>query len=228
MHFTLFHYDFRTLGKGLVNGSSEMIGMLALSVTMIAMNNIVMRIVGTNGVAAAAIVLSAESLFSSLYTGYSEGIAPVISYNYGKNDTDNLKKLYKSSIRIIAIISLFVFLLSFPLARPIAMIFSDGSKEVEHFATNGIFVSSIAYALMGFNVFASSLFTAFNDGKISAMLAVFRTFVFLIIPLVSLPFLFEIWNLGIWGVWVSLPVCEVCSVILSTFLLKKKKVKYQY
>lgn len=223
LRFSRTKFDGKVLLHGLSNGSSEMVSMLAVSITMIAMNNIVMRIIGTNGIAAATVVLSAQSLFSAFFVGYAEGVAPLIGYNYGKTNYDGLKQIFKSAIKTIAVISAITLIISFPLARPISKIFSDGIKSVENLAVNGIFVSSAAFAIMGFNVFASSIFTAYGDGKTSAILALFRTFVFLIIPLVSLPFVF-----GIWGVWISLPLAEICSIILSIYFFKKKKALYHY
>ena len=49
---------------------------------------------------------------------------------------------------------------------------------------------------MGFNLFASGFFTALNDGKTSAILSLFRTLIFLILPLLILP---RLW--GVDGVW---------------------------
>ena len=223
LRFSKTKFDGRVLWQGLSNGASEMVSMLAISVTMVAMNNIVMRIIGANGVAAATVVLSAQSLFSAFVMGYSEGVAPLIGYNYGKGDENGLKKIFKSAMKTITVLSAITLIISFPLARPIAMIFSDGVKEVENLAVGGIFVSAAAFALMGFNIFASSMFTAFGDGKVSAILALFRTFVFLIIPLVSLPFVF-----GIRGVWISLPLAEICSIIMSVYFFRKKKALYRY
>ena len=112
----------KALLKACGNGISEMVGMLAGSVTMVALNVIMMGIAGSNGVAAAAIVLSAQTVLSAVYMGFLEGIAPVISYKYGKGDTDNLKRLYKATLKIIGVMSVVTFLLTFPLAKPIALL----------------------------------------------------------------------------------------------------------
>ncbi len=173
--------------------------------------------------AAAAIVLSAQTILSAAYMGFLEGIAPVISYKYGKEDTDNLKRLYKVALKIIGVMSVVTFLLTFPLAKPIALLFGNGVENVINMAVYGTRIFCIAFLLMGFNMFASSMFTAFNDGKTSAILALFRTLIFLIIPLLILPSL-----LGIDGVWLALPTAEVFSAILSVYYFKTKKAVYHY
>ena len=67
--------------------------MLAVTVTMIAMNVILMRLVGSDGVAAAAVILSAQTILSASYGGYIYGISPVVSYHYGAANYDELRKL---------------------------------------------------------------------------------------------------------------------------------------
>lgn len=213
----------KSLLKACGNGMSEMVGTLAGSVTMVALNIIMMRIAGSNGVAAAAIVLSAQMVLTAVHTGLFEGIAPVISYNYGKGDTDNLKQLYQSGLKIVAVISFAAFLLIFPLARPIALVFGNGVTEVINMAVYGTKIFGIALLLMGFNMFASSMFTALNDGKTSAILSLFRTLIFLMIPLLVLPVL-----LGIDRVWLALPAAEMFSAVMSVYYFRTKKKVYHY
>ena len=80
-----------------------------------------------------------------------------------------------------------------------------------------------AFLLMGFNLFASGFFAALNDGKTSAILSLFRTLIFLIIPLLVLP---KLW--GVDGVWISMPAAEVLSILLSVFYFRRLKSKYHY
>lgn len=90
-------------------------------------------------------------------------------------------------------------------------------------AVRGMFIFAAAFLLMGFNLFASGFFTALNDGKTSAILSLFRTLIFLIVPLLILP---KLW--GVDGVWISMPVAGVFSVLLSAFYFKRLKGKYHY
>lgn len=119
--------------------------------------------------------------------------------------------------------SVITFAVSFPLARPIARLFANGSDAVMTMAVRGIFIFAAAFLLMGFNLFASGFFTALNDGRTSAILSLFRTLVFLIIPLLILP-----WILGTDGVWLSMPAAEVMSIALSVYYFKSKKRIYHY
>lgn len=209
--------------KACSNGMSEMVSMLAVSITMIAMNVILMDISGSDGVAAAAVVLSAQTLLSAAYMGYLEGIAPVISYNHGAGEETKLKQIYRAALWTIGILSALTFLLSFPAAAPLARIYARNNPHVMAMAVEGIRIFAAAFLLMGFNMFASSMFTAFNDGRISAVLSLLRTLVFLIIPLLILPRC-----LGVNGVWLSLPVAELLALAVSIYFFKTKKGVYHY
>lgn len=202
---------------------SEMVSMLAVSITMIAMNVILMDISGSDGVAAAAVVLSAQTLLSAAYMGYLEGIAPVISYNHGAGEEAKLKQIYRAALWTIGILSALTFLLSFPAAAPLARIYARNTPPVMAMAVEGIRIFAAAFLLMGFNMFASSMFTAFNDGRTSAILSLLRTLVFLIIPLLILPRF-----LGVNGVWLSLPVAELLALVVSIYFFKTKKGVYHY
>lgn len=151
------------------------------------------------------------------------GIAPVVSYHYGAEHFSELKTLYRAACKTIAVMSVFTFAIAFPLARPIARLFADGSESVVSMAVRGMFIFAAAFLLMGFNLFASGFFTALNDGKTSALLSLFRTLIFLIIPLLTLPNL-----LGVDGVWISMPAAEVLSILLSIFYFQRMKNRYHY
>lgn len=69
-------FDGKALLKACSNGMSEMVGMLAITVTMIAMNVILMKLSGSDGVAAAAIILSVQTILSASYVGYIERHCP--------------------------------------------------------------------------------------------------------------------------------------------------------
>ena len=223
LYFVRPRFSGKALRKACSNGMSEMVGMLAVTITMIAMNVILMDLTGADGVAAAAILLSAQTILSAGYAGYVQGIAPVVSYHFGAENFTELKKLYRVALKTIAMLSVVIFGIAFPLARPIALLFASESPAVVQMAVRGLYIFAGAFLLMGFHLFASGFFTALNDGKTSAILALFRTLFFLILPLLVLPGLF-----GVDGVWISLPAAEVLSVLLALFYFKRLKGKYHY
>lgn len=216
-------YNGRALAQACFNGMSEMVTMLSITVVTIAMNVILMNLVGSDGVAAATVILFAQTILSAGYSGYIQGIGPVISFHYGAANEQALKAIYRTALKTIGAFSVVTFALVFPLARPIALLFARRSANVVAMAVRGTFLFAGGFLLMGFNQFASGFFTALNDGKTSAIVSLFRTLVFLIIPMLILP---RFW--GVDGVWISMPTAEVLSILLCVYYFRHMKSKYHY
>ena len=120
---------------------------------------------------------------SSLYTGYSYGVAPMISYYYGEKNRGKLKKLVAVSLGVIAGISAVTAAASFLLTRPLVSVFARPDNPVYELAVTGNRICTAALLFIGFNIFASGMFTALSNGVVSAVLAFSRSFVFMLIAI---------------------------------------------
>ena len=223
LYFVRPKWDIRALGRSSINGISEMITMMAATVTTIVMNNVLVRIVGFEGVAAAGIVMGLQAVFSSLYFGYATGLAPVVSYNFGKEKHDNLRKLYKKSLVVVASLAIIALIGTVISADLLVRIYVPEGTPMHAMTVRGLRIATVGYLFMSFNVFVTAWFTAFNDGLVSGVMSFMRTMVFSLILLVTLP---NIWDLT--GVWIALPLAEVLSIILTIFFLIKLGKKYNY
>ena len=85
--------DFGVLKESICNGSSEMVSQLATALTTFLFNISMMRLLGEPGVAAITIMIYSQFLLSTFFIGFSMGVAPVISYNYGRSDNEKLKRI---------------------------------------------------------------------------------------------------------------------------------------
>lgn len=214
----------RVLIKSCANGSSEMVTNLSMAVITLLFNRILMAMVGEDGVAAATIVFYAEYMLVSAFLGYASGVAPIISYRYGEQNTKQLRHVFRVSIYFVVIVSVAVFAASLLLNHNIVALFVGGrSGPVWELGVRGFFLYAFAYLFKGLNIFASSLFTALNNGKISALLSFLRTFLFIVGALLILP---QIW--GVDGVWLSVPVAETLALVCSIVLLVRKRHIYHY
>ena len=160
---------------------------------------------------------------SSLFSGYSYEVAPMISYYYGEQNHKKLKKLIRTSIIIIAAFSIASAALAIGITEPLVSIFAEPNSPVYTLAVVGNRICSLALLFIGFNIFASGMFTALNNGIISAVLAFSRSFVFMIVCLLFLPILF-----GITGIWLANPLAELMAIILAAIMFYKYRKKYQY
>lgn len=198
--------------KACFNGASEMVSNVSVCVVTVLLNNIVMRLAGSDGVAAITVVLYMQTSLMSVCFGYSMGISPIVSYNYGKRETARLKKIFAISLKMLAAVSVCVFLFCDAFAGNLVGLFVDGGTSVHAMALRGLRLFSFAFLFMGTNVFASALFTALSNGKVSAVLSFCRTLVFVVAALLILPPLFEMT-----GVWIAIPCAEALSFALSLF-----------
>ncbi len=223
LHFVKPVFDGSTVLKTCTNGSSEMVSNLSVAITTFMFNIIMMRYLGEDGVAAMTIVFYAQFLLTAVFMGYTSGVAPLISFNYGAQNKNRLKQLFKISMIFIAFCSALAFILSILLAKSVVGVFAPPGSNVFDLAIQGMGLFAIGFLFMGFNIFASGMFTALSNGKVSAILSFLRTFVFIVIAISVLPVLFEID-----GIWVSVPIAEFLAILVSAWYMVKLKKVYEY
>lgn len=182
-----------------------------------------LRYAGEDGVAAVTIIMYVLMFASSLYTGYSYGVAPMLSFYYGQQNHEKLKKLVGVSLKVIACISVITVAASFLLTAPLVSVFARPDNPVYDLAVTGNRICTMALFFIGFNIFASGMFTALSNGIVSAILAFSRSFVFMLITMLALPLI-----LGVNGIWLATPAAELLALVLSASMFLKHRRKYGY
>lgn len=214
---------FKDIFQSMYNGLSEFVSNIAMSVVSIVYNAILLKTYGENGVSAYGIIMYVSFVFMAIFIGYAIGMAPVVSYNYGAKNHDELKNVLSKSVLVIGITSLVMFVSSFLLSKPFAHIFSNGSSELLELSTLAMKIYSVSFLFIGISIFTSSFFTALNNGTISAICSLVRTLLFQI----GFLFLFEFIFGGI-GIWWAIVAGEAGATILSVIFLLTNKKKYRY
>lgn len=223
LHFTKPVFRFRVLWNAATNGCSEMATALVTGIITMMFNWTMLHYVGENGVAAVTIIMYVLMFVSSLYTGYSYGVAPMISYYHGEENHGKLKTLIGISLKVIACISVLSLAASFALTKPLVSVFARPDNPVYDLAVTGNRICTIALIFIGFNIFASGMFTALSNGVVSAILAFSRSFVFMLITMLVLPLF-----LGVSGIWLATPAAELMALVLSAGMFWKHRKTYGY
>ncbi|WP_434309274.1 MATE family efflux transporter [Hominifimenecus sp. rT4P-3] len=223
LHFKKPVFRLKVLAHAASNGCSEMATAFVTGIITLMFNWTMLRYVGENGVAAITIIMYVLIFSSSLYTGYSYGVAPMISFFYGSQNQKKLKKLITDSLKIIAVISVLTAALSLILTKPLVAVFARPNNPVYGLAITGNRVCTLALLFIGFNIFASGMFTALSNGVVSAILAFSRSFVFMLITMLILPAI-----LGVNGIWLATPAAEWMALLLSLGMFLKYRKKYLY
>ena len=223
LQFTRTKFEIKPIIQTFFNGSSEMLTNLSTSLVNILFNAQLMKYAGSNGVVAYGIIMYAGYIFLGVYMGYALGVAPIVGYNFGAENKEELKSLLKKSIILISTTSVIMTGLAEILSKLLASVFVSYDENLLNMTTNAIRLFSMSYLISGLNIFASSFFTALNNGFVSAAISFFRTLVFQIAMIYILPL---IW--GINGLWLAVVFAEILALIVSvTFFIKNRK-KYQY
>lgn len=216
-------FDGKMLLKACTNGSSELMSNISMSIVSMLYNVQLMSYAGEDGVAAYGVLMYVNMIFLAAFIGYSVGTAPVIGYHYGADNRDELKSLLKKSVRIIAAFAIVMLVLAIVLAYPLASIFVSYDAALMELTVHAFMIFSFSFLFAGFSIFGSSFFTALNNGLISAAISFLRTLVFQIAAVLILPLIFDID-----GIWYSIVVAEVVSVIVTVIFLLAKRKKYGY
>ena len=223
LHFKKPVFRLKVLASAAANGCSEMATALVTGIITMMFNWTMLYYAGEDGVAAVTIIMYVLMFASSLYTGYSYGVAPMLSFYYGERNHEKLKKLAALSMKVIAVLSAATAAASFLLTRPLVSVFARPDNPVYDLAVTGNRICTAALFFIGFNIFASGMFTALSNGIVSAVLAFSRSFVFMLITMIVLPLI-----IGVNGIWLATPAAELMALVLSAFMFLKYRKRYGY
>lgn len=206
-----------------INGSSEMVTNLSSGIITFLFNLLMMHFAGEDGVAAITIIQYSQFLLNALFMGFSQGVSPVISFNYGSQNHSQLKQVFKTSFIFSAAASLITFVAAQAGGDIVVGIFSRPGTSVYELARHGFNIFSFSFLFSGLTIFSSALFTALSDGRISAVISFVRTFGLIITSLVALPFI-----IGADGVWLAVPIAEFGGMLLCFYYIRKYRSVYQF
>lgn len=211
------------IGRICINGISEMISTLALSVTVLLMNRLLVIVDGDDGISAMLVVTYATEFFLAIFDGLNVAVGPLLSCNYGRKDSREIRKVYRYSlIWTILIAAVGVFGLWLFRANYVDIFFIRGSRMFK-LGVHALLLSLTGIALQGINVYVQSFFTAFSDAKVSGLLSLLNTFVFMVGAELILAYFF-----GADGLFAAQNVAEAMTLFFSLYCLWRFRNKYGY
>ena len=216
-------YDGRALLHTCTNGSSELMTNVSMSVVGMLYNVQLMDHAGEDGVAAYGVIMYVNFIFMAVFIGFVIGAAPLIGFNHGADNRPELKSLFRKSLVILGGFAAVMTAAAMILARPLSAIFVGYDQALLEMTVRGFIIYALSFLLCGFNIFGSSLFTALNNGLISAVISFVRTLVCQIAAVLILPIF---WGLD--GIWFSILVAELAALLLTVFCFVKFRGRYHY
>lgn len=216
-------FDGGALIKVCINGSSELLSNISMSFVSMLYNVQLLKYAGADGVASYGVLMSVGFVFHAIFIGYAVGVTPIIGYQYGAKDSEELKNILKKSFILIGSFAISMFVASLILSIPLSFLFVGYDKNLFSMTIQAFSFFSFAFLFSGYAIFGSAFFTALNNGLVSAIISFMRTVVFEVIAVLLFPL---VW--GINGIWASIVGTEVMAVIMVFFFLVIKKKQYGY
>lgn len=216
-------FAWKPIFQAVTNGASELMSNISGSLVAMLYNFQLMRLYGQDGVSAYGVLMYVQFIFVAIYVGYSIGCAPVVGFHYGAQNRDELKNMLKKSSILMSLAGVVLTGCAYFLSSPLAKIFVGYDENLFALTHHAFQVYALTFLLAGMNIFASSFFTALNNGGVSAAISFLRTLVFQCACVLILP---EI--LGPDGIWWSNFVAEIGAFIISMAFLLGKRKKYGY
>lgn len=223
LHLVRARFERAPLFQACSNGLSEFVGNIAFNVLAICYNLQLMRFYGENGVAAYSVILYVGYIFFAIFSGYNLTVMPLVGYNYGAGDKAELHSLLVRSLRLLLGLGVILAGIGQLIAGPAARLFVGYDPDLTALTIRAMRIYLPSLLLSGLTLFVSAWFTGLNNGPISAVASFSRSLVFEIGAVFLLPAL-----VGIDGIWLSVDIAEVCSLILGTFLLLRFRERYGY
>lgn len=215
--------NFRVLGQTCLNGSSELMSNIAVSLVSMLYNRQLLHYIGEDGIAAYGVLMYVSMIFQAVFIGYSVGSAPIVSFHYGAGNRAELRGLLRRGLGIIGCFAAGMLALSLLLSAPLSRLFVGYDAALMELTVQAFRIFSWSFLFSGFSILGSSFFTALNNGPVSAAISFLRTLVFQLGAVLVLPL---IW--GVTGIWASIVAAEVLSAAVTGALLWGMRKKYGY
>ena len=218
--FRRFAFSGKVLVSTLLNGSSEFVGEMSMSISMFAYNYVILKNIGVDGVTAFTIVGYIAYIFSMVIIGFGQGASPLISFTYGANEHLLAASLRRITNFVVLTVGAVVLILVMVGSGSYSRLFVK-SDVVERLVRSGVVIYAVSFLFSGINTVSSFYFTSIGKAKESAIISSARGLVVLLIFVFTLPPLF-----GMTGVWLVAPITELLTLLLSLFFIGKER-KYQ-
>ena len=212
--------DFRIMKRIINIGFPSFVLEFAVAIITVLLNIAFMKEAGVFATSAYGIISYSFMLFRMLFTGLSQGIQPIVSYNYGRRNFGRIKKILIYTHKVTFVISIISLIAILFLGKYMVNIFTSDIELIKESA-KGFILYSAALSFLGFNFVNIAYLQAVDRAKISNVICMSRSFIFVFIGLLILPKF-----LGINGIWLALPFADFMTAILTIPFLKKITTNY--
>lgn len=169
---------------------------------------------GDLSIGAYGIINRLSFLFVMVVMGFTQGMQPIAGYNYGAQLYDRVIKVLRLTIICATIVMTAGFLAAMIFPELMVKIFTSDPQLID-LSSKGARLVFLAFPIIGFQIVTSNFFQSLGMAKKAIFLSLSRQLLFLAPCLIILPRL-----IGVKGVWLSLPISDIISTIVTIFMLR--------
>lgn len=200
-------------------GVSSFISEVASGVVIVVFNYLALSFGGNTAVAAYGVIANISLVITAVFTGIAQGMQPLLSGYFGSGEFAKAKKIYHYAIGLALVLAVGVYVLLVWQAQPVVALFnSQNDPQLASLATDGIRYYFLAFVFVGWNIITAVRLGAMNLPRPSFLISIARGLVFILPAAFAMAFAF-----GITGMWLSFPVAEGLTFLLSLALRPKNK-----
>lgn len=197
---------FRTLFESFRYSISQVTNSLTMSVTMLIVNKIILAYLGSDGIAARAIVNDLRQILNSAFIGFATTVGPILAYNYGAKKPKMLKKILGYNLKVWFFGTIGMMTIGQLLKAPLITLFMNPETFTQSFydlTYYGLTVELFAPIFTAGCIMVNRMFVSLKAQKVATLLSILRNVVFRLSVTFILPAVF-----GANGIWFCFPVAE--------------------
>lgn len=215
---TKFEFKVKYLKRILSIGFPDAITELTSGIVILLFNQTILRYIGESAIVTYSIICYVGTLVIMTMIAITQGMQPLCSYYYGKEEFKTIKKLIKMGLKAVSISSIAIFIICIVFAKEIVYIFiKDSSSPLFTYSISAFRLFSSSFLVLGFNVLVSGYFASIEEAFKATIISISRGLIFISLALFSLSFYF-----GDTGIWIATLISELICLLLSSYLLLKR------
>jgi len=216
INWSHFGFDLPVLSEISSLGFVTLARQAVVSITYLLMNNILFEIGGEDSVTVYAIIgrMLMFALFPVL--GVTQGFLPIAGYNFGAGNWDRVRSSINTAILYSTVLGLLVFAGIMTFSEDIVRIFTDNPNVVRD-TPNAMRWVFAATPIIALQLIGSAYFQAIGKAIPALLLTLSRQGFFFIPLVLILPMYY-----GEIGVWISFPLADVLSTIVTAYFLNRE------
>lgn len=217
LKFVKINNFLKKIGRIIYIGFSEFLAEVSTGISIFLFNMNILHILGDNGVSAFSIISYITTFVTMAMIGFNQGLQPIVSYNLGKKNFENIRKVFKIALATVILFGIIFYGIVNIFTENIVKSFVNDQNTI-NLTIKSIKIYSIAYIVSGINIVCAGYFTSIKKVKQATFITALRGIILIFIFISILP---KFW--GETGLWLTVPIAELVTLIISVYFISKLK-----